>query len=84
MAITEVRINSVHYLQDDQQQKSAEQSYLIEQIDYPFINDCDHPLQPHVQYGGGLSMSSDQSMQHYNMHENTNDRRNIGKCLTFR
>ncbi|XP_050061787.1 nephrin-like isoform X2 [Aphis gossypii] len=62
---------------DDQQQKSAEQSYLIEQIDYPFINDCDHPLQPHVQYGGGLSMSSDQSMQHYNMHENTNDRRNI-------
>ncbi|CAI6356936.1 unnamed protein product [Macrosiphum euphorbiae] len=62
---------------DDQQQKSAEQSYLIEQIDYPFINDCDHPLQPHVQYGGGLSMSSDQSVQHYNMHENTNDRRNI-------
>lgn len=66
-------------LQDDQQQKSAEQSYLIEQIDYPFINDCDHPLQAHVQYGGGLSMSSDQSVQHYNMHENTNDRRNIGK-----
>uniref|UniRef100_A0A2S2NY34 Uncharacterized protein n=1 Tax=Schizaphis graminum TaxID=13262 RepID=A0A2S2NY34_SCHGA len=62
---------------DDQQQKSAEQSYLIEQIDYPFINDCDHPLQPHVQYGGALSMSSDQSTQHYNMHENTNDRRNI-------
>ncbi|XP_026818055.1 nephrin-like [Rhopalosiphum maidis] len=62
---------------DDQQQKSAEQSYLIEQIDYPFINDCDHPLQPHVQYGGALSMSSDQSTQHYNVHENTNDRRNI-------
>ncbi|XP_025196659.1 nephrin-like [Melanaphis sacchari] len=62
---------------DDQQQKSAEQSYLIEQIDYPFINDCDHPLQQHVQYSGGLSMNSDQSIQHYNIHENTNDIRNI-------
>ncbi|VVC38576.1 Fibronectin type III,Immunoglobulin-like domain,Immunoglobulin C1-set,Immunoglobulin/major [Cinara cedri] len=39
---------------DDPQQKLAEESYLIEQIDYPFMNECDHQMQQYQQHAVGV------------------------------
>lgn len=64
--------------QDDQQPRTAEHSYLIEQIDYPFINECDHPLQQHVQYASSMGgTSSDMNpVQRYVPAAHVNDPRN--------
>lgn len=79
-----VLISITTFVQDEQQNKSAEQSYLIEQIDYPFINECGADTQQqHFQYGGGsVSAHSEHAMQPYG--RETADRMfNVGESKTF-
>ncbi|XP_050530864.1 nephrin-like [Daktulosphaira vitifoliae] len=63
---------------DDHQQKSAvEQSYMIEQIDYPFINENDHTgaRQHHQQYVSAIDINA---YDHNTMAQhNVNDRLNL-------